>query len=271
MRATPIALLGLCLLACGAPQPMADPYADAYAPQPAYEPQFAPPAAMLVSSKGGTPPALNGVWYTVQRGDFISAIATRHGVATEDVIELNALAYPEKLEIGQRLFLYNSDGRPRAVAAGTAGTAGTLPATPSPARVVTQQRRVPFIWPVRTGELVSYYGKRGTTMHKGIDIQAPLKTKIYAIADGQVIYSNNTQPGYGNLVIIRHADEVVSVYAHNRVNRVDEGDLVRQGQEIAEVGQTGSTRTPHLHFELRVRGQAQNPLVRLPATNNLNR
>ena len=269
MRATPIALLGLCLLACGAPQPIApDPYTDAYEAPPVYEPQFSPPAATLVSSKGGTPPALKGTWYTVKRGDFISAIASRHGVATEDIIELNALSRPEKLEVGQRLFLYNSGSPARA---NTPAPAGKTTLTQPAARVVTQQRSAPFIWPVRTGELVSYYGKRGNAMHKGIDIKAPERTKIYAIADGQVIYSNNTQPGYGNLVIIRHTGDVVSVYAHNRLNKVDEGDQVRQGQEIAEVGQTGSTRTPHLHFELRVKGKAQNPLVRLPATNNLNR
>lgn len=269
MRLLPLAVIVASLHGCGAPQPVApDPYADAYTPQPAYSREIPPPAGMLVSSQGGTPPALKGVWYTVKRGDFISAIAARHGVATEDVVELNGLANPEKLEVGQRLFLYNSDGRARAPAAQVTPHTTRPPASGG---VTTRQRQAPFIWPTRTGQLVSYYGKRGATMHQGIDIKAPLKTKIYAIADGQVIYSNNTQPGYGNLVIIRHANDIVSVYAHNRVNRVDEGDRVRQGQEIAEVGQTGSTRTPHLHFELRVRGKAQNPLTRLPATNNLNR
>lgn len=269
-RLLPIAVLvALSVLACGAPQPVGpDPYADAYAPVPSYDPQIPPPAGMLVRSQDGKPPPLRGVWYTVKRGDFISAIASRHGVATEDVIELNGLAYPEKLEVGKALFLYNSDGKPRAPAA---RTTPRTPITTPRGGVTTRQRAAPFIWPVRTGELVSYFGKRGATMHQGIDIKAPIRTKIYAIADGQVIYSNNKQAGYGNLVIIRHPNNVVSVYAHNRVNMVDEGDRVRQGQEIAEVGQTGSTRTPHLHFELRVKGKAQNPLVRLPATNNLNR
>lgn len=268
-RLLTLAITAMSLLACGAPQPIEpDPYADAYAPEPAYEPSIPPPAGMLVRSQSGKPPALKGTWYTVKRGDFISAIAGRHGVATEDVIELNGLANPEKLEVGQTLFLYNSDGKQRAA---TPRNTSRTPIDAGRGKVTTRQRRAPFIWPVRTGELVSYFGKRGATMHQGIDIKAPAGTKIYAIADGQVIYSNNKQAGYGNLVIIRHANEVVSVYAHNRKNGVDEGDRVRQGQEIAEVGQTGSTRTPHLHFELRVRGKAQNPLVRLPATNNLNR
>lgn len=263
--------LALCV-ACGAPQPIIEPEPLPAEPIPepvAYEHQFAPPPQTLFSSggAGAGPGGLKGSWYTVKRGDYISAIAQRNGVPMEDIVEINGLTNPEKLEVGQKLFLPNVD-RPKVAARTTARqTTARQPA----ATVQTRARRAPYIWPVRSGELVSYFGKRGSTMHKGIDIKAPLKTKIYAIADGKVIYSNNTQPGYGNLIIIRHDDEVVSVYAHNRVNRVDEGDRVRQGQEIAEVGQTGRTRTPHLHFEFRVKGKAQNPLVRLPATNNLNR
>lgn len=264
-RALPCLLLFL--VACGAPQPVAE---TAVEPAYEYEHQFAPPPNRLFRPTGSTaaPTALKGSWYTVKKGDFISAIAQRNGVPVEDIVEINGLTHPEKLEVGQTLFLVNVD-RPRTASVSRAG--GTTSQQGTQATVTTRRRRAPYIWPVRTGELVSYFGKRGNTMHKGIDIKAPLKTKIYAIADGTVIYSNNTQPGYGNLIIIRHASEVVSVYAHNRVNRVDEGDRVRQGQEIAEVGQSGRTKTPHLHFEFRVKGKAQNPLVRLPATNKLNR
>lgn len=266
MRA--LAPLILCLAACGAPQP-------AVTPTPAgdpvvYDPQIPPPAGMLVDANTGSAPALKGVWYTVKRGDFISAIASRHGVPTEDLVEINGLTRPEKLEVGQKLFLVNA-GRAIAPRRRRSGTRQQTPRTPVRTPTTPRRRNAPFIWPVRTGELVSYYGKRGNTMHKGIDIKAPLRTKIYAVADGRVVYSNNTQPGYGNLIIIQHDRDMVSVYAHNRVNMVDEGDSVRQGQEIAEVGATGRTKTPHLHFELRYKGKAQNPLVRLPATNNLNR
>lgn len=259
-------LLWLCV-GCGAQQlPPPDPDPE---PAPVYQHQFAPPPQTLFRpGTGGGGGDLAGTWYTVKKGDFISAIAQRNGVPVEDVVEINGLTHPEKLEVGQTLFLVNVD---RPSAGGAVKAAGGGAAQQSQATVTVNKRRVAFIWPVRTGEIVSNFGKRGNVMHKGIDIKAPLKTKVYAIADGTVIYSNNTQPGYGNLIIIRHDKDVVSVYAHNRVNRVDEGDRVRQGQEIAEVGQSGRAKTPHLHFELRVKGKAQNPLVRLPATNNLNR
>jgi lipoprotein NlpD len=265
----PVLTISLGLLACGGQQPVADPQPD---PAPVvYDPQIPPPAGMLVDANTGTAPPLKGVWYTVKRGDFISAIASRHGVPTEDLVEINGLAHPEKLEVGQKLFLVNA-GRARAPKPRRRSTARQEKprSTGGDRRVTTRRRNAPFIWPVRTGELVSYFGKRGNRMHKGIDIKAPERTKIYAIADGQVIFSDE-QRGYGNLIIIRHDKNMVSVYAHNRVNRVDEGERIRQGQEIAEVGKTGATKVPHLHFELRYKGKAQNPLVRLPATNNLNR
>ena len=100
---------------------------------------------------------------------------------------------------------------------------------------------------------------------QGIDIAVKPGTPIHAVAAGTVIYSDNKQRGYGNLVIIEHKNRVVSVYAHNRRNLVDEGDSVRQGAPIAEVGNTGRSTGPHLHFELRVRGKAVNPLDYLPA------
>ena len=102
-------------------------------------------------------------------------------------------------------------------------------------------------------------------MHRGIDLAAKPGTPIFAVADGVVVYSDNKQRGYGNLVIIDHGKGVLTVYAHNRRNLVDEGERVRQGARIAEVGNTGRSTGPHLHFELRVKGKAVNPLDYLPA------
>jgi murein DD-endopeptidase MepM/ murein hydrolase activator NlpD len=76
-----------------------------------------------------------------------------------------------------------------------------------------------------------------------------------------VIYSNNTIKGYGNLVILRHSEEYVSVYAHNQVNLVEEGIWVEKGQIIGKVGQTGRTSGPHLHFEIRKNNKAVDPML----------
>jgi murein DD-endopeptidase MepM/ murein hydrolase activator NlpD len=79
-----------------------------------------------------------------------------------------------------------------------------------------------------------------------------------------VIHSGNTLAGYGNTVIIKHVGKFSTVYAHNRRNLVREGDFVERGQVIAEVGDTGRTTAPHLHFEIRRNGSPNNPLHYLP-------
>ena len=76
-----------------------------------------------------------------------------------------------------------------------------------------------------------------------------------------VIYSNNTIKGYGNLIILRHSEEFVTVYAHNQVNLVEEGTWVEKGQIIGKVGQTGRATGPHLHFEIRKNNKAVDPML----------
>lgn len=221
-------------------------------------------------------PELVGVWYTVESGDSVTAIARRHGVPAEDIVELNGLVDPDQLEVGQDLFLYGIDellSRKRA--------AGALAAKPKTASKPEAAARRPvkggtkpksaggkggrFIWPLDTGTLTSGYGRRGRRLHKGIDLAAAVGTPIKAVADGKVIYSDNKQRGYGNLVILEHADDFVTVYAHNRRNLVDEGETVRQGAVIAELGNTGRSTGPHLHFEIRLDSKAVDPLIYLPA------
>ena len=99
-------------------------------------------------------------------------------------------------------------------------------------------------------------------MHKGIDIGAPAGTLIRSVNDGLVGYSDNGVSGYGNLMIIVHADASVAFYSHCKANYVFAGELVRRGQVIGEVGATGLAYGNHLHFELRMHGQALDPLPR---------
>jgi murein DD-endopeptidase MepM/ murein hydrolase activator NlpD len=99
--------------------------------------------------------------------------------------------------------------------------------------------------------------------HQGIDIRAPQGTPIKASGTGVVIYSGNTIKGYGNMVILRHSEEVVTVYAHNQVNLVEERDRIEKGQIIGKVGQTGKASGPHVHFEIRINNKAVDPLLYL--------
>ncbi|TAN53064.1 MAG: M23 family metallopeptidase [Rhodospirillales bacterium] len=95
--------------------------------------------------------------------------------------------------------------------------------------------------------------------HKGVDLNAPMGTSVFAAMDGQVI-AVGKQRAYGNFVTIDHGNGVVTHYGHHRINLVQVGDLVRRGQKIAEVGRTGNATGPHLHFELRLDGTQRNPL-----------
>lgn len=93
---------------------------------------------------------------------------------------------------------------------------------------------------------------------KGVDVSGKSGQPIVAAAAGKVVYSGNGLKGYGNLIIIKHADNYLTAYSHNRVNLVQEGDSVKQGQKIAELGSTESNK-PILHFELRKNGKPLNP------------
>jgi murein DD-endopeptidase MepM/ murein hydrolase activator NlpD len=101
------------------------------------------------------------------------------------------------------------------------------------------------------------------SFHDGVDIAALEGASIAAVERGEVVYSDQLR-GYGNIVIIRHAGGIASVYAHNQINLVREGQQVGRGEVIAKVGSTGRTTGPHLHFEIRKNNAAQDPLRYLP-------
>lgn len=118
-----------------------------------------------------------------------------------------------------------------------------------------------FSWPVPSSKrLTSKFGKRWGRAHEGIDIAARVGTSIVAADDGIVIYSGNDLSGYGNLTVISHAGGLFTVYAHAKKNFTKKGQKVYRGQVIAQVGMTGRTTGPHLHFEVRHNSKAINPL-----------
>lgn len=136
--------------------------------------------------------------------------------------------------------------------------------------------RLDLLWPVETRTISSAWGPRMRTKtvrvknqrkkrvrykgrHKGVDLNAPMGTAVFAALDGQVIVSGKHK-AYGNYVVVDHGNGVVTLYGHHKLNLVREGDIVRRGQKIAEVGRTGNATGPHLHFELRVGGVQRNPL-----------
>jgi murein DD-endopeptidase MepM/ murein hydrolase activator NlpD len=113
------------------------------------------------------------------------------------------------------------------------------------------------------GAVTSPFGRRDQGHHDGIDVQAPMGTTVRAARGGEVLYSGALR-GYGNLVIVDHGAGFATVYAHNERNLVHVGDRVRTGQAIAMLGATGQVSAPHLHFEVRKRNVARDPLLFLP-------
>ncbi len=121
-----------------------------------------------------------------------------------------------------------------------------------------------YIWPTK-GVLTSGYGRRWGRMHKGIDIAAPIGTPVVAAATGVVVTAGWNSGGYGNLVEIQHPDGSLTLYAHNNRILVRRGQEVAQGQQISEMGSTGYSTGPHLHFEVHPSGRgAVNPMAYLP-------
>lgn len=122
-----------------------------------------------------------------------------------------------------------------------------------------------YIWPAQ-GLLTSGFGWRWGRMHQGIDIAADIGTPIHAAADGVVEYAGWNSGGYGNMIEIRHADGSMTRYAHLNAIYVEAGQRVDQSEQIGEMGSTGYSTGPHLHFEVHLADQGTvNPMAYLPA------
>ncbi|MBS4021188.1 MAG: peptidoglycan DD-metalloendopeptidase family protein [Dethiobacter sp.] len=117
-----------------------------------------------------------------------------------------------------------------------------------------------FIWPIKSGgRITSRFGPRWGSIHYGVDIGAPLGTPIAAADSGVVVFSGRAG-SYGNLITIDHGNGYSTRYAHNSVNVVSVGQRVQKGAQIANVGSTGYSTGPHVHFEIRRNGAPVNPL-----------
>jgi murein DD-endopeptidase MepM/ murein hydrolase activator NlpD len=185
-------------------------------------------------------------------------IGKAYDLSHHELARVNGIKDPTQIRAGQRIFI---PGAARQLPVETLTPAESRPeVAKSPQEPLSDSEG--FLWPVN-GMINSGFGRRGSTFHDGVDIAAPEGTPIRAIAVGDVIYSDRLR-GYGNIIIIRHEEGIVSVYAHNEVNLVRQGETVSRGDIIARVGSTGRVTGPHLHFEIRKNNAAQDPLQYLP-------
>jgi murein DD-endopeptidase MepM/ murein hydrolase activator NlpD len=206
-----------------------------------------------------------GTWYVVARGETLDDIARRAGVPGEDILELNGLQRAEDVRPGKLIFVLAPPGAPPPAEAAAANE----PEPDTRVRIgpVTPGTGARLGWPLlNVAPMVgSPFGSRGPRAHEGIDLPAPTGTPVVAAADGEVVYAGAGIRGYGNLVVLQHGGDLLTVYAHNSELFVAQGQGVRAGDRIAAVGQTGHATGPHLHFEVR---QGQIPRDPMPYLSN---
>jgi len=136
------------------------------------------------------------------------------------------------------------------------------PAIESPVKVKAEATGAlpTFRWPVRGKVIAAYGAKTNGKANDGINLAVPEGTPVKAADDGVVAYSGNELKGYGNLVLIRHANGYVTAYAHASELLVKRGDTIKRGQVIAKSGQSGEVQSPQLHFEIRKGSSPVDPL-----------
>lgn len=230
-------------------------------------------------------------FYTVRSGDTLSGIANRYGLSYINVAEMNDIAAPYRIYVGQSIRLKssgNSSNRsttraltntepqiqrqtiaiPSGQTTYTPPTTTTIqppitasnPSTTQPNPTPVQSSTLRWVKP-STGPVIANYSLASNI--KGIRFGGNLGDPIFAAADGQVVYADDGLKEYGNLVLIRHIDGYITAYAHNSKISVKSGDNVTAGQKIAEMGNSGTTRTM-LEFQVRLDGKPINPANILP-------
>ena len=237
-------------------------------------------------------PSEQYIVYPMHRGDTIGQVARAFQVTPEELLELNNISDPRKIQIGFNVKVpYHGQPLGRSHYEGRLAAVGAVDSTPArstatahagireikggniggaitkPIPMSDKNDKAPRIelggashylgrlqWPVTGAPLSSSFGYRWFTFHEGLDLQAPTGAPVRAAHAGVVAYSGSGISGYGNIVVLR-GDGLVTVYAHHSRNRVHQGERVAKGEVIAEVGATGHATGPHLHFETRVKGQ----------------
>lgn len=195
--------------------------------------------------------SLSNATYVVKPTDTLYSIAWMYGKDYRDLAKNNHINYPYHLEVGQKIYLIS-----------------TTPGSPSESvkKLQTHKETVSklshykeqWLWPVK-GVIVKNY----SALNKGVDISGKKGGIIKSTSAGEVVYSGHGIRGYGNLIIIKHNEEFLSAYAHNAKLFVKEGQYVKSGQPIAEMGQLNG-KGYILHFEIRQYGKPINPKSCLP-------
>lgn len=195
-------------------------------------------------------------------------------VAPEGVAPPQPLPPPGALPLDQPYRVTPGEAQPPVATAPVAPA--PVPLTPNegppPLTAPAPRAAARFIWPLMpgaSGNVIAGFGPAGKGLHNdGINIAVAEGSQVRAADNGVVAYSGNELKGFGNLLLIKHADGWTTAYAHNATLLVKRGEPVKQGQAIATVGRTGNVPSPQLHFEIRKGTQAVDPLIHLERPNS---
>lgn len=207
------------------------------------------------SKKDTVPSGAAAGYYRVVKGDTLSKIARQHGQSVNSLMSVNNIRNPNQIKVGQLLRVQGGASSPPPVSAGSSTVQMPKPTT---GKSVAAPRNIKLVWPA-TGS-----HRRGTdAQSQGIFISGTTGSPVKAAAAGKVMYAGSGLRGYGNMVIISHDDNFLSVYAHNDSLDVKENQSVKQGQTIAKMG-SSDTNIVQLYFELRFNGKAVDVTRHLP-------
>jgi len=198
-----------------------------------------------------------GQSHVVRSGETLSTIAFRYGKDYRDLARWNGLGDGSLIYPGQVIRLTGPSG-------GTA-TVRSAREAPSPKRVMPPPANDPsprWVWPTSGRVVAEFDAKQGAGT--GLAIAGRAGQSVRAAASGRVVYSGGGLIGYGQLIIVKHNDTYLSAYGHNASLLVREGEIIKQGQPIATMGE-GPGQLPRLHFEIRRNGKPVNPRQFLPA------
>ena len=239
--------------------------------------RLSPPYTLYVGKVLRLPSAK---FHTVVHGDTLYSISRTYNVDVTTLTRLNNLRSPYILSIGQKLALpasvsaknYASQNSESTFTYQSKKSASTNKKvntqkkqyTSKSSAKVSTYRKTKFSWPVK-GSVISKFGTIGKgRSNDGINIKAPLGSKVAAADAGKVVYAGNELKGFGNLILLQHNDGWITAYAHNDQFLVKKGQWVKKGAQIATVGKSGGVNSPQLHFEVRAGKKPVNPMNYLP-------
>jgi len=293
LRTCGVLTLSVLLAACAGPRrpaqkaPVVDRTVSSSSSPVSAESQPLPPGAENAGKPG---------YYTVRAGDTLIRIALDTGQNWRDLQAWNGLVNPNLIEVGQVIRVVppvsgaavaatpvantgaaaktvppgtttagittsNVKGQSLGGSVGTALPPATAPTTTAPAAAeVAGNDEIKFLWPTGGSVIAGFDEAR----NKGVDVAGKLGDPVLAAAEGKVVYAGAGLRGYGNLIIIKHNNTFLTAYAHNQTLLVKEDQTVRQGQKIAEMGNSDADRVK-LHFEVRRQGKPVDPLKYLPS------